>query len=144
MHPPPPPLMTLMLLAGIGSALVATVLMVSVWRLPARPRCPECGTSTHAVVAPRWVRLMRLRIDTRWCMECGWEGFARRDAAARLDGAVRHVWGLPRARDNSEGGDRPDGARRGYRVKPPRMRRPGQPEAPPEEGYFRWKDEGEN
>ena len=141
---PLPLLMTLMLLAGICFTIAAAMVALSVRRLPEGSRCPECGIRTHAVVAPRWIRWSRIRVDTRWCMQCGWEGLARRGSVSPFGGAVKHVWRLPRARDLPEGRHRPNSARWPRRGAPPLRRPPEQSEAPPEDGSFRWQDEGEN
>jgi hypothetical protein len=97
--------MTLVLLAGICFGTAAAVLVLGVRRLPERPRCPQCNTKTHAVVAPRWIRWFRVNVDARWCMQCGWEGLSRRSSVARFSGAVKHLWGVPGDGDIPDAGE---------------------------------------
>src|SRR5215467_3975349 len=63
--------------------LLSTVLLrlglvlLVVWLLiPRRVHCPHCGEPTASLVGP-WVARL-LRIERRWCMECGWSGVAKR------------------------------------------------------------------
>ncbi|MBI4521885.1 MAG: hypothetical protein HY701_13695 [Gemmatimonadetes bacterium] len=43
--------------------------------------CPACFQPTIAI-ANRWLRLLTLRFEWRWCPHCRWQGPARRSAPA--------------------------------------------------------------
>lgn len=69
--------MTLTLLIGTLAALLLTGVVVAYQRAPTRVRCPECGATTKAVMAPSWLHRAAPNLHVRWCPRCSWEGLGR-------------------------------------------------------------------
>ncbi|HEV8305176.1 MAG TPA: hypothetical protein VGQ25_09465 [Gemmatimonadales bacterium] len=68
----------------IAVVLIATVLLrftivtAAVYLLlPRGPACPRCGVETGMIRHPVLRRLLPA-LEHRWCLECGWNGLARR------------------------------------------------------------------
>lgn len=126
--------MTLVLLLGIAVALAGAFVALAMWTITDRPECPECGSSTYALRSPLWVRWTRLPLCARWCLACGWEGWARsRGALHPPTSYLVFRWGERR--------EPPPGPDTHWEAKPPRRhgglrKRPARPpEDPPG-----WKD----
>ncbi|GIW51746.1 MAG: hypothetical protein KatS3mg081_1101 [Gemmatimonadales bacterium] len=73
--------------------LAATVLLrvalvtLAVWLLlPPRRLCPRCGEHTEPIVTPRLLRWLRL--ESRWCIGCGWAGVGKKPAVAGVRPAL--------------------------------------------------------
>jgi hypothetical protein len=67
------------------------------WRgLPVGRPCPRCGADTALLDAGPFARLarrIRLPVQYRWCLFCGWEGSTRRLRRVAPTGPVRIVAG---------------------------------------------------
>jgi hypothetical protein len=50
-------------------------LLLLVW-VPRGSRCPQCQEATALLRSPL-LRLVPWRVESRWCLSCGWEGFSR-------------------------------------------------------------------
>jgi hypothetical protein len=71
----------------VVSVLLATValrvvlVLGVVWLLvPRRTECPRCADATLSLVTPGALRA--LRIERRWCLQCGWLGLSKRATPA--------------------------------------------------------------
>jgi hypothetical protein len=62
---------------------VALVLGVIWLLIPRRRRCPRCGEVQLSRVASTAARLLRL--EHRWCLDCGWEGVSKPTIPIRSD-----------------------------------------------------------
>ncbi len=73
---------TLIVLVLFGTVFLRLLLVgFVVWLLiPRRLKCPHCSNPTDSIVGP--VGLRFLLLERRWCMQCGWQGVARRSPAA--------------------------------------------------------------
>ena len=111
--------MTILLLVSIAVALMGTLVTLGLWALHERHDCPVCGSWTQAVRPTLWLRLTRLPVSPRWCLVCGWEGYARaRSTTQPPESYVVFRWGRrrPPVRWEHEASRRP---RRRPRAAPP-------------------------
>ncbi len=74
----------------VVAVLMATVLLrlvlvlAAIWLLvPRRRQCPRCGGADLSRVASSLARLLRL--ERRWCLNCGWEGVSKPTVPVPLD-----------------------------------------------------------
>jgi len=61
---------------GLFVLRIIAATMVFMWILPTGDRCPNCDAVTIRVHSKGWNLLMPW-FRTRWCYECGWDGFMR-------------------------------------------------------------------
>lgn len=117
-------------LAGLVVLLLAAALSVVWLALPGGRFCPRCGGASHPVRVRRPLRPLHgaLRLQWRWCADCGWEGLGR---PPRTPIPGEHFeWNRPDPRRSPVFQWNDD------RDLPTEEERPAPPEPPP---GFRWK-----
>jgi hypothetical protein len=64
----------------LGLVLVRLLAILAAVVVLARPvrSCPACFEPETASVTTWWLTPLRARFEIRWCPQCGWQGFARK------------------------------------------------------------------
>ena len=61
---------------GLFVLRIIAATIVFMWILPTGDHCPNCDALTLRVYSKWWNRMLPW-FRTRWCYECGWDGFMR-------------------------------------------------------------------
>jgi hypothetical protein len=68
--------MLVVALTALWLSVFALTLLLGLLWLPRGGRCPCCAEPT-LLLRSRLVRLLPGRFESRWCLQCGWEGLVR-------------------------------------------------------------------
>lgn len=61
---------------GLFVLRIIAATFVFMWILPTGDHCPNCDSITIRVHS-KWWNMILPWFRTRWCYECGWDGFMR-------------------------------------------------------------------